>query len=163
MGTRSYPNKLASGNDIQNYDSLGSEARAKLPPSARWDDEWNRLVDCHSVFTPVSVKCTHYTPGLLNCLWQGWMLVRCIEPAQLLARSHPVFQYPDDGIYGNFMRTPQTPPSFSKQSVGLTAAPVFMRLCEYHCMDVDPNEPAASGGIQNVWFHGPVGLQEVAQ
>ena len=36
-------------------------------------------------------------------------------------------------------------PSFGEQSIGLTAAPVFMPLREYHFMDVNPNEHTASG------------------
>ena len=53
------------------------------------------------------------------------------------------------------------PPTFSEQSVGLTATPVFMRLREYHCRDVEPNLPAAPGGIQNAWFHSSTRFQEV--
>jgi hypothetical protein len=129
--------------DIKNYDTLSPEARSKLAPSTRWDDDWNRLADCNSVFTPVSLKRMHYTPGTLSGLWQGRML------------------FPDDALYGNIMQTPQMPPSFSEQSVNLTAAPVFMRLREYHCMDVEPNEPVASGGIQNAWFHSSARFHEV--
>ncbi|KAG6380578.1 hypothetical protein JVT61DRAFT_4941 [Boletus reticuloceps] len=129
--------------DIKDYNSLGSEARSKLAPSARWDDDWNRLADCNSLFTPLSLKRMHYTPGLLSGLWQGRML------------------YPDDGLYGNVMQIPQIPPNFNEQSVGLTAAPVFIRLREYHCMDVYPNEPVHSGGIQNAWFPSSARFHEV--
>lgn len=59
------------------------------------------------------------------------------------------------------MQTPQMPPAFSEQSVNLTAAPVFMRLREYHCMDVEPNKPVPSGGIQNAWFHSSAHFHEV--
>ncbi|KAG9309116.1 hypothetical protein JVU11DRAFT_11010 [Chiua virens] len=129
--------------DVKDHDKLRSEALAKLAPSAQWDDDWNRLADCTSLFTPVSLKRMHYTPGLLSGLWQGRML------------------YPDDTLNGNLMQTPQMPPTFSEQSILLTAAPVFMRLREYHCMDVNPNQPAPSGGIQNAWFHASTRFQEV--
>ncbi|KAI9566351.1 hypothetical protein HD554DRAFT_2025645 [Boletus coccyginus] len=130
-------------NDIKDYDKLGTEARSKLAPSVRWDDDWNRLADCNSLFTPISLKRKHYTPGLLSGLWQGRML------------------YLDDHLYAGIMQTPQMPPSFSEQSVNLAAAPVFMRLREYHCMDVEPNEPFGSGGIQRAWFPSSARFQEV--
>ncbi|KAG8219229.1 hypothetical protein J3R82DRAFT_65 [Butyriboletus roseoflavus] len=129
--------------EIKDYDKLRPAALSKLAPSARWDDDWNRLADCNSVFTPVSLKRMHYTPGLLTGLWQGRML------------------HPDDSLYANILQTPQMPTSFNEQSMGLTAAPVFMRLREYHCMDVEPNQPATSGGIQNAWFHSSARFQEV--
>ncbi|KAH0837756.1 hypothetical protein J3R83DRAFT_5932 [Lanmaoa asiatica] len=130
-------------NEIKDCDSIGPVALSKLAPSTRWDDDWNRLADCNSVFTPVSLNRTHYTPGLLSGLWQGRML------------------YPDDAPYGNIMQTPQIPQTFSEQSIGLTAAPVFMRLREYHCMDVESNQPVPSGGIQNAWFNSSTRFQEV--
>ncbi|KAF8438195.1 hypothetical protein L210DRAFT_930749 [Boletus edulis BED1] len=114
-------------------------------PNAHRDDDWNRLADCNSLFTPLSLKRMHYTPGLLSGLWQGRML------------------YPDDGLYGNVMQIPQIPPNFNERSVGLTAAPVFIRLREYHCMDVHPNEPVHSGGIQNAWFHSSARFHEVTR
>ncbi|KAF8837626.1 hypothetical protein BDN67DRAFT_1013741 [Paxillus ammoniavirescens] len=125
------------------------EELAKCAPSARWDDDWNRLADCSYLFSPVSLKRTHYTPGLLSGLWQGRML------------------HPDDIHYGNIMQTVQMPAAFNEQTVGLTAAPVFMRLREYHCMDVEPNQPIPGGGrdgfggIQNAWFPNSMGYQEV--
>ncbi|KAG9309163.1 hypothetical protein JVU11DRAFT_10873 [Chiua virens] len=67
--------------------------------------------------------------------------------------------YLDDVLYGNIMDTPQILPTFSGQSVGITAAPVFMRLREYHCMDVDPNQGVPSGGIQNAWFQASTRFQ----
>ena len=67
--------------EIRDDDTLGRDARSKLAPSARWDDDWNRLADCISVFDPISLKRMHYTPGLLCGLWQGRMLVRHIDTA----------------------------------------------------------------------------------
>ncbi|KAH0828723.1 hypothetical protein J3R83DRAFT_3134 [Lanmaoa asiatica] len=130
-------------NEIEDYDNLGPVALSKLAPSARWDDDWNRLADCNSVFTPVSLNRTHYTPGLLTGLWQGRML------------------YLDHALYENIMQTPQMPQIFSEQSIGIAIAPVFMRLREYHCMDVELNQPVPSGGIQNAWFNSSTRFQEV--
>ena len=67
--------------EIKDYDNLGREARSNLSPSARWDNDWSRLADCNNVFTPISLKRLHYTPGLLCGLWQGRMLVRDVAPA----------------------------------------------------------------------------------
>ncbi|KAF9225151.1 hypothetical protein BS17DRAFT_871950 [Gyrodon lividus] len=135
---------------IKDYDKLKLEELVQRAPSARWDDDWNRLADCNCLFTPVSLKRIHYTPGLLRGLWQGRML------------------HPDDGHYGNIMQTPQMPPTFNEQTVGLTAAPVFMCIREYHCMDVDPNQPIPCGGqdnysgIHNAWFPNSMKYQEVS-
>ena len=63
-------------------------------------------------------------------------------------------------MHANVVQTPQMPSTFSEQTVGLTAVPVFMRLREYHCMDVEPNRPASPGGIQNAWFRGSTRFQE---
>ena len=144
--------------EIKDYDKLSTVALSNLAPSARWDDDWNRLADCNSVFTPVSLKRMHYTPGLLSGLWQGRMLVRSIDAVHLCDLIIP--QHPDDTLYGGILQTRQMPAAFNEQSVGLTAAPVFMRLREYHCMDVDPNHPVTSGGIQNAWFHSSAQFQE---
>ena len=75
-------------NDIKDYDTLGLQARLKVAPSARWDDDWNRLADSNSIFKPISLKRMHYTPGLLSGLWQGRMLVRITSmPYSLVSRS----------------------------------------------------------------------------
>ncbi|KIJ13054.1 hypothetical protein PAXINDRAFT_14100 [Paxillus involutus ATCC 200175] len=135
---------------IGDYNKLRPEELAKHAPSARWDDDWNRLTDCTHLFTPVLTKRTHYTPGLLIGLWQGRMLC------------------PNDTHYGNVMQTAQMPAAFNEQTVGLTAAPIFMRLREYHCMDVEPNRPIpgggpdGSGGIQKAWFPDSMQYQEVS-
>lgn len=87
--------------DIKNYDTLGPEARSKLAPSARWDDDWNRLADCNSVFTPVSLKRMHYTPGILSGLWQGRMLVCNMDALPLLISSN-------DLVFYSSLTTPST-------------------------------------------------------
>jgi hypothetical protein len=135
---------------IKGYDHLKPEELAKRAPSALWDDDWNRLADCNHLFNPVSLKRPHYTPGQLGGLWQGRML------------------YPDDILYGTLMQTPQMPTLFNEQSVGVVAAPTFMRLREYHCIDVHPHEPIpggghdGAGGIQNAWFPNSMRYREVS-
>ncbi|KAF9237060.1 hypothetical protein BU15DRAFT_49217 [Melanogaster broomeanus] len=135
---------------IKGYDHLRPEELAKRAPSARWDNDWSRLVDCNHLFAPISLKRPHYTPGQLRGLWQGRML------------------YPDDNLYGTLMQTPEMPASFDEQTIGLAAAPVFMRLREYHCMDVEPHQPIpgggkdGAGGIQNAWFPNSMRYQEVS-
>jgi len=37
---------------------------------------------------------------------------------------------------------------------------VFMRLREYHCMDVEPNQPIPSGNIRNAWLPSSARWQE---
>lgn len=114
----------------------------KRAPSAVWDDDWNRMMDCGDLLRPVSLKHTHYTPGLLVGLWQGMML------------------RPDHILYGAVMANPQMPAGFNEHMLGATPEPIFMRLREYHCMDVAPNEPAPRGsspfelddGVHNAWF-----------
>jgi hypothetical protein len=86
--------------DIKNYDTLSPEARSKLAPSTRWDDDWNRLADCNSVFTPVSLKRMHYTPGTLSGLWQGRMLVRNARP--------PAVHITHDHVFSSSLTTPST-------------------------------------------------------
>ena len=79
------------------------------------------------------------------------------------------FKFPDDSLYGNVLQTVQMPPTFNEQTVALIAAPVFMRLREYHCMDVEPRQPVPSGarddldgGIRNAWFPTSMRYQEVS-
>ncbi|KIJ13038.1 hypothetical protein PAXINDRAFT_170794 [Paxillus involutus ATCC 200175] len=126
---------------IENYDRA---------PSASWDDDWNPLIDCIHLFTPVLLKRTHYTPGLLSGLWQGRTL------------------HLDAIHYRNIMQTAQMPAAFNEQINGFATSPVFMRLREYHCMDIQPNQPIpcvdqdGSGGIQNGWLPTSMRYQEVS-
>lgn len=63
-------------------------------------------------------------------------------------------------MYGAVMANPQMPAGFNEHMLGATPEPIFMRLREYHCMDVAPNEPAPRGsspfelddGVHNAWF-----------
>ncbi|KIJ66590.1 hypothetical protein HYDPIDRAFT_26924 [Hydnomerulius pinastri MD-312] len=137
--------------EIKDYDKLSPDELAVRAPSVKWDDDWNRLTDCNNLYTPVSLKRSHYSPGLLSGLWQGRML------------------FPDDALNGALMQTPQMPAVFNEQTLGLTAHPVFMRLREYHCMDVDHNQPIPCGGrgglqdgIHNAWFPNSMRYQEVS-
>ncbi|KIO07216.1 hypothetical protein M404DRAFT_998623 [Pisolithus tinctorius Marx 270] len=123
---------------IQGWDTMTADQRAAKAPSARWDNDWNRLVDCTDVFRPVSLKRSHYTPGTMSGLWQGRMLVA------------------DDTALETLFQIPQMPPNFNEQNLGVIVAPVFMRLREYVCMDVASNEPVPAGkmedGKHNAWL-----------
>ncbi|KAH7886386.1 hypothetical protein F5I97DRAFT_1879916 [Phlebopus sp. FC_14] len=136
---------------IKDSNNLRLGELAMRAPSTRWDDDWNRLTDCNYLFEPVSLKRTHYTPGSLTGLWQGRMVL------------------PDDALYANLLQTAQIPPSFNEHTIGLTVTPVFMRLREYHCMDVEPRQPVPSGsrnslngGVHNAWFPHSVQFQELS-
>ncbi|KAH7914544.1 hypothetical protein BJ138DRAFT_1133285 [Hygrophoropsis aurantiaca] len=105
---------------------LSDDDTSNKPSSLAWDDDWFRLTDCLSPFDNVPLKNTHYTPGSLDGLWQGRMLI------------------PDDTAFGNLVVTPHLPANFSETNPLVNAAPVFMRLREYHC--IDPQTPVISGG-----------------
>ncbi|KAI6097267.1 hypothetical protein EDD16DRAFT_1902612 [Pisolithus croceorrhizus] len=123
---------------IQGWDTMAADQRAAKAPSARWDNDWYRLVDCTDIFRPISLKRSHYTPGTMSGLWQGRMLIV------------------DDTALETLLQIPHMPTNFNEQNLGVVAAPVFMRLREYVCMDVDPNEPVPAGemedGRHNAWL-----------
>ncbi|KAG6335010.1 hypothetical protein ID866_4077 [Astraeus odoratus] len=128
-------------------EDASSKERAKRAPSARWDEDWNRLLDCNDLFKQVSLKRVHYVPGTLAGLWQGRILQSDnVEVERLLLNPH-------------------MPPDFSEQLLGTAGAPVFMRLREYHCMDVHSNEPVPAGKpddlVYNAWFPGSMVYKEV--
>ncbi|KAI6154220.1 hypothetical protein BKA82DRAFT_4098882 [Pisolithus tinctorius] len=78
----------------QRYSGLGyhdSDQRRSQAPSARWDNDWNRLVDCTRRFQAGPPSSTTL-------------------PLETL------------------LRIPQILPSFNEQTLGVTVAPVFMRL-----------------------------------
>lgn len=47
-----------------------------LAPSASWDNDWERSVNCWDPWAQVDLKGTVYTFGSLDGLWQGRLLVR---------------------------------------------------------------------------------------
>lgn len=116
-------------------DTMTSEAL-----STKWDNDWNRLTDCTSLFRAVSLKRSHYTPGTLAGLWQGRMLV------------------PHNAAHALLLQTPEMPPGFSEDTLQVMFDYVFMRLREYHCMDVAPHTPVPAGNASpsdrkyNAWF-----------
>ncbi|KAI6030999.1 hypothetical protein EDC04DRAFT_2605262 [Pisolithus marmoratus] len=123
---------------VHGWDTMTVDQRAAKAPSARWDNDWYRLVDCVDIFRPVSLKRSHYTPGTMSGLWQGRVLVA------------------DDTALETLLQMPQMPVNFSEHNLGLVAAPVYMRLREYVCMDVASNEPVPAGdmedGTHNAWL-----------
>ncbi|KAL4070309.1 hypothetical protein J3A83DRAFT_4095038 [Scleroderma citrinum] len=123
---------------VKGWERMNIEDSVNKAPSARWDNDWNRLTDCNTLYRTVSLRRSHYTPGSLAGLWQGRMLV------------------PDNGAYGHLFESPDMPSDFSEHSLGVAAAPLFMRLREYYCMDVEPNTPVPAGRYDdlsfNAWF-----------
>ncbi|KAL4068843.1 hypothetical protein V8B97DRAFT_754883 [Scleroderma yunnanense] len=132
---------------VKGWEEMSIEDRANMAPSARWDNDWNRLTDCNTLYRTVSLRRSHYTPGSLAGLWQGRMLV------------------PDNGAYGHLFESPDMPSNFSEPSLGVAAVPLFMRLREYHCMDVEPNKPVPAGRYDdpsfNAWFPSSMTYQEI--
>ncbi|KAG2141086.1 hypothetical protein DEU56DRAFT_283244 [Suillus clintonianus] len=114
-------------------------------PSSQLDDDWYRLTDCIYPMEKSSLMNTHYTYGSATGLWQGRILV------------------PTDNAFNTILQHVQMPEDFTEQQLFLNAAPLFMRLREYHC--IDPQDPVPTGGandgfddgISNAWI--PAGVQ----
>ncbi|KAG1724859.1 hypothetical protein EDB19DRAFT_292975 [Suillus lakei] len=119
-----------------------------LSPSSQLDDDWYRLTDCIYPMEKSSLKNAHYTYGSATGLWQGRILV------------------PNDNAFATILQHVQMPEEFTEQQLFLNAAPLFMRLREYHC--VDPQDPVPTGGandgfddgISNAWIPRGVNVTE---
>jgi len=44
--------------------------------SAQWDNDWERLTNCWDPWSQPELKGVVYTPGMMDGLWQGRILVR---------------------------------------------------------------------------------------
>lgn len=124
---------------------------AVASPSSQLDDDWYRLTDCIYPMEKSSLKNTHYTYGSATGLWQGRILV------------------PTDNAFATILQNVQMPEDFTEQQLFLNAAPLFMRLREYHC--IDPQDPVPTGGandgfndgISNAWIPDGVKIHEDIQ
>ncbi|OJA08865.1 hypothetical protein AZE42_01745 [Rhizopogon vesiculosus] len=111
-----------------------------VSPSSTHDDDWYRLTDCIDPMEASSLKNTHYTHGSATGLWQGRLLI------------------PTETAFTNILQETHLREDFNEQRLFLNAAPMFMRLREYHC--IDPQVPIPTGGandgfddgIANAWM-----------
>ncbi|KAJ8588677.1 hypothetical protein M405DRAFT_819370 [Rhizopogon salebrosus TDB-379] len=118
-----------------------------VPPSSMHDDDWYRLTDCTDPMQTSPLKNTHYTYGSATGLWQGRILV------------------PSDHTFLTILQDVHMREDFTEQQLYLNAAPLYMRLREYHC--INPREPVPTGGanrfdngISNAWISSGVKICE---
>ncbi|KDQ53675.1 hypothetical protein JAAARDRAFT_61082 [Jaapia argillacea MUCL 33604] len=127
----------------------GEEGHTRVerkPPSARWDQEWERWCMMKwGLWRQPEGKGQVYEIGMLSGLWHGRMLV------------------PSEPIYMDLVRTANMPPAFTQTDPFVNGRPVYMRIQEHHC--ISPNTPypfanADEHGINNAWFPTWRSLQE---
>ncbi|OAX41019.1 hypothetical protein K503DRAFT_736495 [Rhizopogon vinicolor AM-OR11-026] len=119
-----------------------------VSPSSTHDDDWYRLTDCIDPLEASSLKNTHYTHGSATGLWQGRLLI------------------PTETAFSDILQEMHLREDFNEQRLFLNAAPIFMRLREYHC--IDPQVPVPTGGtndgfddgIANAWMPNGVQIRE---
>ncbi|KAL0952150.1 hypothetical protein HGRIS_008767 [Hohenbuehelia grisea] len=89
--------------------------KGKAPPSKAWDDDFFRTRYCHDPFLEIGRRIGRtYTPGQLNGLWQGRMLI------------------PSEHLHEALITTPGAPALFNEGTAQLTTVPLYMRISEYH-------------------------------
>ncbi|KAF4573635.1 hypothetical protein EYR36_008153 [Pleurotus pulmonarius] len=111
------------------YDSWDGLNTFSIPPSVRWDNDYFRSRYCYDVFLERGRRNGDvYTPGMLEGLWQGRMLVPSEDRFLSLRTAPRLPTNPNSRVEGR--------PDYLTEEYLLTATvPVYMRLSEYHWLD----------------------------
>ncbi|KAF9495584.1 hypothetical protein BDN71DRAFT_1447235 [Pleurotus eryngii] len=111
------------------YDGWDGPDALSIPPSLRWDNDYYRSRYCYDVFLERGRRNGDvYTPGMLDGLWQGRMLVPSENRFLSLMTAPHLPVDPNSRVEGR-------PDYLTEEYLFTATVPVYMRLDEYHWLD----------------------------